>query len=330
MASSDPPPDEAPPAARRGTHRGPVDPDELRSFAPRIRWRFWGPMLFLLVLFPTLWWVKRTREAEARRARLLREHATLTVDLRDAYQSRREALEALVLAAAGPYPGDLRAEGFSLEALTREPVLYARVRAHEINDRDSVLPSVRHRYPDQFPSCLGLEIVFAREVMDKGAFLHPSYVDAIRGASDTDRLHALRDDLLFRLRRDSALLVHGLARRYLVLAVDEARNAVDGPTRVFVHDIPGRRLVLRARGSGADVLIVPFRIHGIPSTAQTGRGLPRMGLSQHDCSVANAVRSALGVEPLGLMHAPPEAPADAGPPPSDAASDAASGAAPDA
>jgi len=276
------------------------------------------------VLFPTGWWIKRTREANARRAQLLREYNTLTVGLAGDYRQRRNTLEALVLEAVGPYPGDFRAEGFSLEALTGEPVLYARVRAHEINDRPTVLPSVRHRYPDQFPSCLGIETVLAREVMDKGAFLHPSYVDAIRGSSDTDRLHALRDDLLFRLRRDAAMLVGGLARRYLVLAVDEARNAVDGPTRVFVQDLTSGRVLLRARGTGGDMLIVPFRIHGIPSSPHTGRGLPRMGLSQHDCSVANAVRTTFGIEPLGLMHAPPEAPADAGPPPADAAaSDAA-------
>jgi hypothetical protein len=310
---SDPPRDDAPASPRRGGHRGPVDPNELSAFAPRIRWRFWGPMLFLLVLFPTLWWVKRTREANARRARLLQEHATLTAGLSRDYVRRRDALETLVVEAVGPYPGDLRAEGFSLEALTREPVLYARVRAHEVNARDTVLASVRHRYPDQFPSCLGLETVLAREVMDKGAFLHPSYVDAIRGASDTERLAALRDDLLFRLRRDSALLVEGLRRPYLVLAVDEARVSVDGPTRVFVHDVSAGRTVLRARGAGTDMLVVPFRIAGIPSAApRAGAGLPRMGLSQHDCSIANTVRAALGVEPLGLMHAPPTAPLDAG------------------
>jgi hypothetical protein len=53
--------------------------------------------------------------------------------------------------------------------------------------------------------------------------------------------------------------------------------------------------------------------------------MPLPGLSQHDCSVANAVRVVAGVPPLGIQHAPSPTPAgdaaanaDASTPPPDA------------
>lgn len=165
-----------------------------------------------------------------------------------------------------------------------------------------VAASIRHRY-HQVSSCLGLEPASRGLLLDKGAFLLPSFVDAVRGANSSERLHALREDLIFRLRRDTAMLVEHLRRPYLVLVVDEARASVDGPTRVYVYDLPARRLVvLRARGEGTDVRVIPFRMAGLPSPPPRSRPLTGSSVSGHDCSVANATRQVLGVAPMG--HAP--------------------------
>jgi hypothetical protein len=89
-------------------------------------------------------------------------------------------------------------------------------------------------------------------------------VEAVRDASDAERLHALREDLLFRLRRDTARSSSASRRRYLVLGVDEGRASVDGPTRVYVYDLRDGRPVLRARGRGDDLVFIPFQIAGSP------------------------------------------------------------------
>lgn len=304
MSPSNTPPDDGLPPARG------LAPREDQPFAPRVNWRFWAPILLVLVAFPLLWWRRRHVEAERRRAQLLREHAALTATLAPSYRTLRGDIERWVVEAAGPYPGDLRDPSFAWTTFAAERALYGRIRAGEVRDAETGLRALRHRYPDQLMPCLGLEAMLAREALDKGEFLLPAYVDAVRGTSDTDRLHALREDLIFRLRRDTELLVDASRRRHFVLAVDEGRVSVEGPTRVFVYDLAARRVVLRARGQGDDLVLIPFQISGVPRPARPMR-LPPPGLSQHDCSVANAVRAVAGVAPLGMQHPPSPPPADA-------------------
>ncbi len=274
------------------------------DFLPKIKWRFWAPVLAVVIAFPAVWLFLRGRELEARRAELLREHAALTSPLAGEYNRARDRIEAAVLQSVGPYQGDLRDPTLTWEALSREPVLYARTRLGEIHDRGDLAASVRHRYADQLMACLGLELAWARELFDKGAFLRPSYVDTVRGADTPERVAALRADLIGRMRRDRELIESDLRRRYLVVAVDEARLSIEGPTRVYVYDLRDGRPLLRARAEGNDLVLVPFRIAGLPAPPQ---GAPRgraPTVSQHDCSVANGVRRALGVPVMGLTHGP--------------------------
>jgi hypothetical protein len=105
--------------------------------------------------------------------------------------------------------------------------------------------------------------------------------------------------------------------RYFVLAVDEAPLSIDGPTRVYVYDLRDGRLVLRARGTGEGLILVPFRIAGLPAPPpSTPRGRAP-AVSQHDCAVANDVRAAMGIPRLGMSNvpAPPPPPGDGGPSP---------------
>lgn len=281
-------------------------------------------MLAVLVGFPIVWSVKRRREAEARRAALLAEHATLTASLAGDFRARRAQLLGAISRDVGPWSGPQRDASFRFETLASEPVLYGRVRVREVNDEAGALRAVLHRYPDQFTSCLGVQFVWARELLDKGSFLMPDFVDAVRGSDDADRLRALREDLLFRLRRDTETLTAGLRPRYFVLVVDEAAVSVDGPSRVFVHDLSGdARVLVSARGDGRDVVIVPFQIQGIAAPPPRTGTLPRMGVTQHDCSIANTLRQAFGEAPAVIENTPPTAPLDAGAPSDAARADAA-------
>ncbi len=277
----------------------------MRSFLPRVRWRYVLPVVALLVAFPAFWLNRRRVEADRRRTQLLHEHSVLTADLSPDYVARRAQVQRLVLRSVGPWGSASRSDRFSLDSLREGPVLYARTRLGEARGADTVLPSLAHRYPDELLPCLGVEWTWARELFDKGEFLRPEYVDAVRGTENTDRLAALRSDLHFRLRRDAELLVRGLRRRWFVLAVDEARASVDGPTRVYVYDLRDDSAVLQVRSEGTGVRVIPFQIAGIPSTHR--RGAPNaLGVNQHDCAVANEVRAAFGVANAGLSNLPPE------------------------
>ncbi|MFO0628716.1 MAG: hypothetical protein U0325_24285 [Polyangiales bacterium] len=312
MSSSDPP-DDLPPA------RGLAPKGDL-PFSPRINWRFWAPVLVVVVGFPLIWTQRRNAEANRRRAQLLADHANLTASLAPNFLQLRTRIVRWTLDAVGPYPGDLRAPSFTWDGFVADRALYARVRVHEVRDEATALTSLHHRYPDQLTHCLGIEVSLAREVLDKGQFLLPSWPQAVRDASDGTRLHALREDLLFRLRRDTAALLDASRRRYFVLGVDEGRASVQGPTRVMIFDLRDGSPVLRARGRGDDLVFIPFQIHGSPRPVGA---MPLPGLSQHDCSVANAVRVVAGVAPLGIQHAPSPAPAgDAAAPRADAAAPA--------
>ncbi len=274
------------------------------DFLPTINWRFWAPVLVVVIAFPAIWLYLRHRDLEARRAELLREHAALTGSLAPRYNATRDRIETVILQSVGPWQGALRDHGLTWESLAGEPVLYARTRLGEIHDRSDLAASVRHRYADQLMPCLGLELAWARELLDKGAFLRPSYVDNVRGADSPERVSALRVDLRGRLQRDRAFIEQSLARRYLVLAVDEGRTPVEGPTRVYVYDLADGRPLLRARGEGNDLVLVPFRIAGIPAPPRGSSPGRVPNLSQHDCAIANSVRSAIGAPMMGIAHGP--------------------------
>ncbi len=274
------------------------------DFLPTIKWRFWIPVLAVVFAFPVVWLYLRHRDLEARRAELLREHASLTGALAPRYNTARDRIETVILQSVGTWQGDMRDPAFTWEALSHEPVLYGRTRLGEIHDRQDLGASVRHRYPDQLMPCLGIEMLWARELLDKGAFLRPTYVDNVRGADTPERISALRVDLRGRLQRDRAFIEQALSRRYLVLAVDEGRISVEGPTRVYVYDLNDGRPLLRARGEGNDLVLVPFRIAGLPAPARTAPVGRVPNVSQHDCSVANTVRAAIGVPAMGITHGP--------------------------
>lgn len=279
-------------------------PREELPFLPKFKWKLWLPIIAVIAAFPVFWLHKSHTETVALRDSLLQQYSSLTATLAPQYRQRRDALERHILETSQPYPGDFAADGFTLSELTREPALYARVRIPELRDRAHVMASVRHRYPDQFAACLGLETVAARDVMDRGAFLLPSFVTTVREAQSVERVKALRSDLLFRLSRDTSLLVDGTRRRYLVIVTDEARASTDGPTRASVWDLTTDRLVLRARSTGGDVMIVPFRIHGIASARPSHNPIGPTSVSAHDCSIADAVRRLLGASAPNVPHAP--------------------------
>jgi hypothetical protein len=274
------------------------------DFLPRIQWRFWLPVLSVVIGFPLVWMLMRARELDQRRDALLREHGARTGEIAPRYRVLREHVETAIMSSVGVYQGSHRDPTLTWEALSQAPTLYARTRLGEIHDRGDLAASIRHRYADQLMPCLGLEFTWARELFDKGAFLLPSYVDTVRGADTPERILALRSDLLGRLRRDRAFIEEALTRRYLVLAVDEARLSIEGPTRIYVYDLNDGRPLLRARNGGDSVVLVPFRIAGLPgppASAPRGRG---PSVNQHDCSAAQAVRDALGLAAPGLTHVP--------------------------
>lgn len=305
------PPESPSPSNEESPHRGLIPREEL-DFLPRVRWRFWGPVLAVLVIFPTVWLTLRHRELVRQRDGLAREYAARVAPLAPAYRGGRARIEGLILASLGEWAGDHRDPALTWEALTREPVLYARTRLGEIHGRDDLAASVRHRYADQLLACMAVQFAWARELLDKGAFLLPAQLEEIRNADTPERVAALRADLLLRLRRDRADLERSLGLRYFVLAVDEAPLSIDGPTRVYVYDLRDGRSVLRARGTGEGLLLVPFRIAGLPAPPPDSPRGRAPTVSQHDCAVANDVRAAMGLVRLGMRHVPDPPPADAG------------------
>jgi hypothetical protein len=279
--------------------------DSDAEFRPRVRWVFWIPIAIFVVGMVTAYFITERRKERRLRTQLLSEHALLTESLAPPYRELRGKIERLIVSAAGPWQGTYTAPGFTMQQLAREPVLYGRVRLNEVHNAREAAASIQHRYPDQVAACMGLEIEWVHQVYFRGDFLMPDYVESVRHEDGSMRLSALRQDLEFRLRRDTPDIVQWTRRRYLVLSVDEAALSIDGPTRVYVWDLRNEQILLRARGDSSDSMLIPVRIAGIP-----GGGAPiphasdRLTLTQHDCAVANIAREQLGVEVLSLHNAP--------------------------
>ncbi|MGZ7081046.1 MAG: hypothetical protein ACXVJT_16650, partial [Thermoanaerobaculia bacterium] len=254
--------------ARQGPQRGMLDRDAL-PFLPKVRWRFWIPIIVFIVGMLAAYFISDHRRGRRLRAQLIAEHTLLTQSLAPPYRDLRAKVERLTFSVIGPWQGTYTEPGFTAAQLEREPVLFGRVRVGEIHRLEDVETSIRHRYPDQIASCAGIESEQVYEAYRRGDFLMPSYVEGVRGISDGDRLAALRQDLQFRLERDTHDIVQWSRRNYFVLAVDEAALSIDGPTRVYIWDLRTSRLLLRARGDSGTTMISPVRIAGVP-----GGGLP--------------------------------------------------------
>ncbi len=286
-----------------GPQRGMLDRDAL-PFLPKVRWRFWIPIMVFIAGMVAAYFISSHRRGRRLRAQLLAEHMVLTQSLAPPYREMRAKIERLAFSAIAPWQGTYTAPGFSLASLADEPVLYGRVRFGEIHRLEDVETSIRHRYPDQIASCTGIEAQLVYEAYRRGDFLMPAYVESVRGVSDGDRLAALRQDLQFRIERDTHDIIEWSRRRYFALAVDEAALSIDGPTRIYIWDLRDSRIVLRARGDAGSTMIIPVRIAGIPGG---GGPVPRGGnaltLTEHDCSVANVVREQLGIQTLSAGSA---------------------------
>lgn len=301
-----------------GSARGMIPRDQLGSmgFLPRVRWHIWLPILLGILMFSLAYW-RFDQQREARvRARLLSEHTLLTAELAPRYREVRSRIERLAFTTVGAWQGSFRADGFTLEDLSRARVIYGRMRLGEVSRREDVDRSIRRRFPDQVATCLGLDVAQAYEFFRKGDFLMPTYIEGVQRARGSDRLRALRGDLEFRLRRDTHDISEMSGLRYFVLSVDEAALSIEGPTRVYIWDLRDERLLLRARGAGDDAMVIPVQIAGITGRPQPSQSRPTLTVTEHDCSVAGAVRSQLGAPAPVLPHAP-EAPAQPTPPGSD-------------
>ncbi len=310
----------------------PAESPRTRGFEPDstprnpIKWKLWVPALAFLLGSGAIYFVKDIRRGQRLRVQLIAEHTLLTESLAPPYRRVRERIERLTFASVRAYAGDFAAPGFTAMRLAAGPVLYGRVRAQEIQRIEQVSGSIRHRYPDQIATCLGLEVDWVHQFYIRGDFLMPTYVQSVGRVADGDRLAALRQDLQFRLRRDTPDIVAWSRRSLFVLAVDEGASSIDGPSRLYVFDLEQEQPLMRVRDEGGGTMIIPF------SLGAGGRAVPRpagpvLTVSQHDCSVANAARQLLGVTPQ-TMTDPTQAPAVPQPnpgnsPPADAAAPAA-------
>jgi hypothetical protein len=183
--------------------------------------------------------------------------------------------------------------------------LYGRVRAREIQQLSQVRDSIRRRFDDQVGACTGLEVDYVWRFYDRGEFLMPSYVDALRPARGSERLRFLREDLFARLRQDTPELIRMARHRIFVLIVDEGTSQIDGASRFYAFDLPTEQPLLRARAQGNETVIVPVRIAGMPGG---GQAIPpptgALTVTMHDCSLANRVKSLLGVATDDARSAP--------------------------
>lgn len=310
--SDDADPGSEPQAPQRGLIRR-----EDMDFLPRVRWRLWGLVALVLVGFSLTWYLRGARNTRRQREALLREHAVLTGGLAPPYRQLRERMESLTFSVLGPWQGTWHEPSFRFENLTEGAgIVYGRVRIPEIHRQQEVEASLRHRYPDMLYGCLGIPVDLAPMIYLRGEFLMPAYVESVRGDDNGQRLGYLRDDLRFRLRRDTEDLVRWNRARYFVLAVDEAALSIHGATRVYIFDLESRRVLARDRSEGDTTRLIPLRLASVPGLERPSPPMPgELAVGSHDCSVANAVRSSLGAPTFEMPHAPEIAPAvtDAGP-----------------
>jgi hypothetical protein len=252
------------------------------------------------------------------------------------YQSReREEASALRSAITNSYQGELaplvarhkvvtdkiygfarwaaRREGpvayadprLDLDALHKGKGLYLRVGVKSARGtRAELAGAAADMFPDAIAKCLGLSPSSAAELLARGAFLEPAWLDRTGTGAGVMKLRVVAEELRQRTKRDLPFVAEALQSQWFLLVLERGETRRDAPVDVYLWDLRTDKLLLSKRAQ-ADGALVSARIAvgGVKpghyaSGAQTG--------AAQDCSIAAQLRELTGSAAATFQADPPE------------------------
>ncbi|HKU44624.1 MAG TPA: hypothetical protein VJR89_40975 [Polyangiales bacterium] len=281
--------------------------EDTRAYMPRIPWHY----VILGVLSVSVvmggYYLKQRAKASELREQMIRVHEVELAQARDAYTGLRSKLEDLILNAAQAKPDTLVDPRLHIPGLRKGNGLYLRLPLSAAQDKAGIEKAAKDMEPDLIGTCLGLSPASARGLYEKGEFLTPAWLDAIK--KDTDVLHLrVQDEMLSRRIRADLPSVLGLTRSdWFMLVLQEGENRRDSAVRVFLWGLgqrgEGPELLLRARVQSQGVLLTT-RILSKDMPARAPEQDPQRARAgaANDCSIAGQLKA--------LVREPPRSAGD--------------------
>jgi hypothetical protein len=275
---------------RRIAPARPVVRDESSAYLPRIPWRIvlLGTLSVLTVIGGYTW--KERRKALELREQIVRVHETELSEARAAYLAVRDKLDGLVLAAASG-PSETQVDKrLNIPGLRSGNGLYLRLPLSAAQNKKDIAEGAKGMDGDMIPTCLGLSPSSARGLYDKGEFLLPEFLDAVRDETSVMHLRVQDQMLSRRMRADLPSVLGQLRADWFMLVLQEGENRRDAPVRVFLWDLAHDELLLRTRVQSQGVLLTSRILSSGLTAPVTTPDRERTTGAANDCSIASQLK----------------------------------------
>jgi hypothetical protein len=295
----------------------PARPDsagEERAFTEGFPWRWLAVGAAVVAAVAATYVSRRTAEADALRAQIVRTHEGELSELGTRYARFLERIEGFVTAEARrTEPERFVDPRLRVASLGSGQGLYLRVPAAEATDPDKLAAAAMRMEGDAITRCLGVAPASARSLYALRGFLGPELIERANTTTDVMGLRVIDDELQRRIARDLPPVANLLRSDWFLLALERGENRRDHPVDVYLWDLRSDRQLLAVR-TRADGLLLPVRI-AMPGAGTAPRPTAATG-GASDCSIAAQVKELTG-EPatrFGAALEPSSAPAssDAG------------------
>ncbi len=272
-----------------------------------------------------------TRSLESRRSALLEKQRAVQMTVGVEWDSLRDQLEGAIVAAAGPYEGDVVERSSLVGDFRSHPGLYLRMRLQDARSTESLRAATEQSQRDAFAACFlrddrpsaadaglfGEQPWNLRRAYDSTKILTPHWIDDVKATDDDLRMRAFEKQYEQAVQNDIPLAVRIVKQaEYLLLVLDEDAGgggaAADGGplTDKLVQATPHEARVelidlKAARASDAKDLGALFRLRrnaesSYVMASESADLSPEMKLALqrqvNNCALANEVTKALATK----------------------------------
>lgn len=261
------------------------------------RWIILGAAA-LLALFGG-YHLRQRQRSDALREQMLTLHEERLGEIAARYMRFREHLEGLIVEAArGGEPEQWADPRLNIAGLRAGQGLYLRLPVSAARDRATIGPAALGAQPDSIMRCLGIAAMNVRGLYEKGEFLSPEWLEALRAEDDMMQLRVLDDQLGRHVQVDVPVIASMMQADWFMLVLQQGEDRHDQPVDVFLWDLRRNRALLRARIQGRGMLVpVRLRFEGAHA-AHAPEGVSLRSGGAQDCSIASQIRALTGDSPI--------------------------------
>jgi hypothetical protein len=276
-----------------------------QAYMPKLPWKWILGLAAFLGVAIAVYQSKQREEAESLRSAIVNSYQGELGPVASRYKVLSDKVYGLANWAAnreGPVAyADPRLD---LDALHKGKGLYLRVRTKDARgSRADLLGGAAEMFPDAIGRCLGLAPASAAELLVRGSFLEPGWLDRTGTGAGVMKLRVVAEELRQRTKRDLPFVAEALGSQWFLLVLERGETRRDSPVDVYLWDLRKDQLLLSKRVQ-ADGALVAARVAvaGVKpghyaSGAQTG--------AAQDCSIASQLRAMTGSAAASFEASPP-------------------------